>query len=282
MWGGHIPWTHQWSSVNIDRNVYMITIKCQSLHQMCDNSSQWYKLPSIHLQVILWRHPWFLTEDMEFPFIHLGRVQHVYAWMVVVVGKSTAISVFLGVGWLCFALIHWNWFQTTNYISLLYAKNIPIIFSVVCQPLFIYLMEKWLTLAWFLRHPQIKLFHTHLRYWCNSIVAFTTNWKFWFCCIHSLLGVSIYSKLILFQIHVSHFCWLEVQVMNTRLVMMSVNLCTQTGLHCLIIQVLHTRVWFLNIWYTSLTSIHSNLEHGLAILTERFTPLRSVLHNLPC
>ena len=36
--GGHIPLVHQWSSMNIYRNVYMITIKCQSLHQMCDNS----------------------------------------------------------------------------------------------------------------------------------------------------------------------------------------------------------------------------------------------------
>ena len=32
----------------------------------------------------------------------------------------------------------------------------------------------------------------------------------------------------------------------------------------------------------SLTSVHSNLEHGLAILTESFSPLRSVLQNLPC
>ena len=28
------------------------------------------------------------------------------------------------------------------------------------------------------------------------------------------------------------------------------------------------------------TSVHSNLEHELAILTESFSPLRSVLHNL--
>ena len=33
---------------------------------------------------------------------------------------------------------------------------------------------------------------------------------------------------------------------------------------------------------TSLTSVHSNLEHGLVILTECFSPLRSVLHNLSC
>ena len=99
-------------------------------------------------------------------------------------------------------------------------------------------------------------------------------------CLNS--HISIYSNLILFQIHVSHFHWLNAQVMNTRLVIMSASLCTQTGLHCLIIQVLNTRVWFLNIQYTSLTSVHSNLEHGLAILTESFSPLKSELHNHPC
>ena len=30
------------------------------------------------------------------------------------------------------------------------------------------------------------------------------------------------------------------------------------------------------------TSVISNLERGLAILTESFSPLRSVLHNLSC
>ena len=30
------------------------------------------------------------------------------------------------------------------------------------------------------------------------------------------------------------------------------------------------------------TSVHSNLERGLVILTESFSPLRSVLHNLSC
>ena len=36
----------------------------------------------------------------------------------------------------------------------------------------------------------------------------------------------------------------------------------------------------LDIFYTSLTSVLSNLEHGLAILTESFSP--SELHKLPC
>ena len=29
-------------------------------------------------------------------------------------------------------------------------------------------------------------------------------------------------------------------------------------------------------------SVHNSLEHGLAILTESFSPLKSELHNLPC
>ena len=57
------------------------------------------------------------------------------------------------------------------------------------------------------------------------------------------------------------------------LVTMSVSLHTQTALHCLTIQVLNTRVWFLAIWCTSLISIHYNLEHGLVIITENFSPL---------
>ena len=58
-----------------------------------------------------------------------------------------------------------------------------------------------------------------------------------------------------------------------RLVMMSASLCTQSGLHCLTIQVLNIRVCFIDIWYTSLTSIQYNLEHVLAIITESFSPL---------
>ena len=78
------------------------------------------------------------------------------------------------------------------------------------------------------------------------------------------------------------FHLLYAQVKITSLVMMSVSLHAQTVLHCLIIQVLNTRVLFLNIQYTSLTAVHSILEHGLAILTESFSPLRSVSHNLSC
>ena len=51
------------------------------------------------------------------------------------------------------------------------------------------------------------------------------------------------------------------------------SLYTQTGLHCLIIEVINTRVWFLDLLYTSLNSAHNNLEHGMAIVTETFSPL---------
>ena len=60
---------------------------------------------------------------------------------------------------------------------------------------------------------------------------------------------------------------------SKRLVMMLASLHTQTGLCRLTIQVLNTRVWFLDIWYTSLTSIHNNLKHGLVTVTESFSSL---------
>ena len=60
---------------------------------------------------------------------------------------------------------------------------------------------------------------------------------------------------------------------SKRLVTMSVSLCTQTGLHCLAIEVLNTSVCFIYIWHTSLTSVHNNLEHGLVTVTESFSLL---------
>ena len=53
---------------------------------------------------------------------------------------------------------------------------------------------------------------------------------------------------------------------SKRPVTISASLHTQTGLHCSTIQVLNTRD-------TSLTLVHYNLEHGLAIITESFSPL---------
>ena len=60
---------------------------------------------------------------------------------------------------------------------------------------------------------------------------------------------------------------------------MSVSLRTQTRQPNLSVQVLNTRANFLTV---SVTSVCSNLERGLAILTESFSLLRSVLHNLSC
>ena len=84
----------------------------------------------------------------------------------------------------------------------------------------------------------------------------------------------IYSNLILLtdskhELH-SIDSLSKLQIQSERLVMMSVSLCTQTGLCYLTIQVLNTRVCFIDIWYTSLTSVHYNLEHGLVSVTESF------------
>ena len=80
------------------------------------------------------------------------------------------------------------------------------------------------------------------------------------------------------SITLNHFLS-DLIISSQRLVTMSVSLRTQSVLRCLVIQVLNIRVNFLNV---SLTSVHINLEPGLAILTESFSPLRSVLHNLSC
>ena len=86
---------------------------------------------------------------------------------------------------------------------------------------------------------------------------------------------SIYSNLILFNDskYISHSIDPLSKLQCKRLVTTWVSLHTQTRLHCLNIQVLNTRVCFIDIWYTPLTSVHYNLEHGLATLTESFSPL---------
>ena len=84
-------------------------------------------------------------------------------------------------------------------------------------------------------------------------------------CLHSY--IFIYSKLTL----VIYIYTLRIQ--SKRLVIMSASLRTQTGLHYLTIQVLNTKVCFIDIWYTSLTSVHYNLEHRLVNITKSFSPL---------
>ena len=72
-------------------------------------------------------------------------------------------------------------------------------------------------------------------------------------------------------------------ISSQRLVSMSVSLHTQTVLCCLIIQVLNIKSLLPKCLTQSLfTSVVNNLECGLAILTESFSLLGSVLHNLSC
>ena len=54
---------------------------------------------------------------------------------------------------------------------------------------------------------------------------------------------------------------------------MSASLHTQTVLPNLTSQISNTQVWFLELWYTSFTSVHYNLEYGLVIVTESFSPV---------
>ena len=68
-------------------------------------------------------------------------------------------------------------------------------------------------------------------------------------------------------------------IRTQRLVTTSAKLCTETGLHRLILQVLNIKSLLPN---GSVTSVRKNLEHGLVTLRERFSPLISILHNLPC
>ena len=82
-----------------------------------------------------------------------------------------------------------------------------------------------------------------------------------------------------------HIEKLLIQLTNleSRLVTMSASLRTQTVLRCLIIQVLNIKSLLPKCLIQSLSLLYTvNLEHGLAILTESFSPLRSVLHNLSC
>ena len=95
-----------------------------------------------------------------------------------------------------------------------------------------------------------------LMFFCHSC-----DWLMSTTCLHSY--ISIYSQLTL-DIHVAN--------KEQRLVTMSASLHTQTGLPNFTSEILNTRAWFLDLWYTSFTSVHYNLEYGLAIVTESFHP----------
>ena len=47
-----------------------------------------------------------------------------------------------------------------------------------------------------------------------------------------------------------------------------------SGLPNLAIQILNTSFHFIDLWNTSQTSVHYDLEHGLSIVTESFSPLK--------
>ena len=98
---------------------------------------------------------------------------------------------------------------------------------------------------------------------CNSIVVFTTNWKFWCCCIHCLFGVNEYQQLV--YTHTFPFIptWCYLIVSHTCITFLLTQ-CTiheyKTGnnvsefTHSNWITLSYysspnTRVWFLTIWY---------------------------------
>ena len=87
-----------------------------------------------------------------------------------------------------------------------------------------------------------------------------------------------------FQIQVSYRITLlsNIVIPSQRLVTMSVSLRTPTVLHCLIIQVLNIKSLLpkYSMHFSVITSVHSNLEHGLAILTEWKTVENSIVDGL--
>ena len=107
----------------------------------------------------------------------------------------------------------------------------------------------------------------NVRYWNDRLIWFV-QWRVLFLSSFTVVvdwsksttclqfHTLIYSKYDIPK-YVLCFRWFYAQFMNTRLVMMSASLCTQTGLHCLNIQVLHRRIWFLNVQYTSLSLLYT-------------------------
>ena len=56
------------------------------------------------------------------------------------------------------------------------------------------------------------------------------------------------------------------KLQSKSLVTTSASLCIQNGSPSLTIKVLNLPIWFLDFWYASLTTVHYNLKHGLAIV----------------
>ena len=153
-----------------------------------------------------------------------------------------------------------------------------------------------LLVCWFVNWlvEPIKIFKdTGCYFNVTVVVVFTTNWWFWCCCTHCPFSVNECQQLVCTHTFpfILNWCYL---IVSHRYITFPLTQCTiheyKTGSNvsefthsnCITLSYYsspNTRAWFLNSWYTS---VHSNLEQGLVILTESFSPLRSVLHNLSC
>ena len=60
---------------------------------------------------------------------------------------------------------------------------------------------------------------------CNSIVAFTTYWKFWYCCTHCLFGVSECQQLVCTHMFpfIQNWCYL---IISNTCIMFPLTQCT--------------------------------------------------------
>ena len=128
---------------------------------------------------------------------------------------------------------------------------------------------------------------------CNSIVVFTTYWKFLCCCIHCLFGVNECQQPVYTHTFPFYFNFILINDSNDSTISITflLTLCTIHEYND-VSEFIHSN-WITLSYYSSPTHkslipkylihfFHCNLEHGLAILTESFSPLRSVLHNLSC
>ena len=104
-----------------------------------------------------------------------------------------------------------------------------------------------------------------MRCWCKLQPAWCQKSH---CCMENQLNLDVLLPKPLSKFTNGSF---QLLLKYKQLHTTSVSLHTETWLHCLTIQVLNTGVCFINIWYTSLTSVHYNLEHGLVIVTETTT-----------
>ena len=90
--------------------------------------------------------------------------------------------------------------------------------------------------------------------WCSLLFFF--HGSSWFIKVNDLFTLSLshlfqilVSKMVPYQSITLNHSLSNLIISSQRLITISVSLRTRTILPCLIIQVLNTRVWFLNAWY---------------------------------